>query len=361
MTPSVYDNPVGGCCVMIIRESQIEDVLATYPDITKEILGFSEEFTLLSRQKILPSGNKLDLLFVAGTKLKLLELKVESFQDKFVEQTKQYKTELLELQRRDKLVKGPVDAYLLCPSISEKQKEICKSRGIEPIEYSPEFVLESFFSRLKNLAEFITIKPADHGLWNLHLLNRLLYQMEQIQTRKGLVTQTGLSESTIGSYLRFAEEIRLVTKKSRTEYVLTELGKKYVWNRDPKAPSEHISEKQAEVLQDFIIKDPFASRAVYGIYTIVESIFTLAKNTYPVPLPLVINHFRDSSGKFFEWASQKAASDGTKMYSNYATELGLIGRIGDKFYITPNGVRFIVLLQLHKTIKTVDALRITTK
>jgi len=345
---------------MIIRESQIEDVLATYPDIAKEILGISEELTLLSRQKILPSGNKLDMLFVAGTKLKLLELKVEPFQDEFVEQTDRYKNELLELQRENKLVNGPVDAYLLCPLISKKQKEACRSRSIEPVEYSPEFVLESFFSRLKNLAGFITIKPADHGLWNLHLLNRLLYKMEKTQMKEELVSKTGLSESTIGSYLRFAEEMRLVTKKNRREYLLTELGKKYVWNREPKAPNEHISEEQAKVLQDFIIKDPFASRAVYGIYTIVESVFTLSKNTYPVPLDLVINYFRDSSGKFFAWASQKAALDGTKMYSNYATELGLIGRIGDKFYITPNGVRFILLLQLHKTIKTVDALRITT-
>jgi len=28
---------------MLIRESQIEDVLATYPDATKEILGIPEE------------------------------------------------------------------------------------------------------------------------------------------------------------------------------------------------------------------------------------------------------------------------------------------------------------------------------
>ncbi|NQE06248.1 hypothetical protein C5S32_10300 [ANME-1 cluster archaeon GoMg1] len=36
---------------MIIRESQIEDVLATYPDIAKEILGISEDLTLLSRNQ----------------------------------------------------------------------------------------------------------------------------------------------------------------------------------------------------------------------------------------------------------------------------------------------------------------------
>jgi hypothetical protein len=152
-----------------------------------------------------------------------------------------------------------------------------------------------------------------------------------------------------------------LAKKNGRDYVLTDLGKKYIWNRDPRAPEDCISENQIEVLQDFIIKDPFASKAVYGIYTIVESVFTLSKNIYPVPLDLLINYFRESSGKFFVWTSKKAALDGAKMYSNYAIELGLIGRIGNKFYITPNGVRFILLLQLHKTIKTVDALRITTK
>lgn len=44
------------------------------------------------------------------------------------------------------------------------------------------------------------------------------------------------------------------------------------------------------------------------------------------------------------------------MYSNYATELGLIGKIARQFYLTPVGIRFILLLQLHKAIKIVDAL-----
>ena len=176
-----------------------------------------------------------------------------------------------------------------------------------------------------------------------------------------LAKQTGLSESTIGSYLRFAEEMCLVTKKSRGEYVLTELGKKYSLSRDLKAPEDHVSEERAEVLQDFITEDPFASRAIYGIYTIVESVFTLSKNTYPMPLDLVINYFRESSGKFFEWNLKKPPWMVQKCIQTMLfIELWLIGRIGDKFYVTPKGVRFILLLQLHKTIKTVDALRITS-
>jgi len=90
------------------------------------------------------------------------------------------------------------------------------------------------------------------------------------------------------------------------EFILAELGRKYVWNRDPKAPEDHISDDQTRILQEFIVKDPFASRVILGIYTMVEVVFTLAKNTYPVPLDMVVNNFRESSGKFFEWSSPKS-------------------------------------------------------
>jgi len=72
-----------------------------------------------------------------------------------------------------------------------------------------------------------------------------------------------------------------------------------------------------------------------------------------------MNYFRESSGKHFDWSTEKTTLDGSKMYSNYATELGLIGRIGEKLYITPDGIRFVLLLQLHKAIKMVDALGIS--
>jgi len=342
---------------MEVRESQIEDVLATYPDITKEMMGIHDDLTLLARQKLLPSGNRLDLMFVSGTRLKLLELKVGAFQKQFVDQVIQYKHELEQLQSEDKLVAGHIDAYLLCSDMTEVQKQECLDSDVYPVEYSPESVLDSFFARLSRQAGFIVLKPADHGLWAIHLLNRLLYTIDEAQEKKQLSTKLGLSESTIGSYLRFAQELYLVEKRGKV-FILTGLGKKYVWNKDPKMPDDYISDEQTKVLQEFIIKDPFASRVILGIYTMVEVVFTLAKNTYPVPLDMVTSNFRESSGKFFEWSSPKSAADGTKMYSNYAIELGLIGRIGNKFYITPDGVRFILLLQLHKAMQIIDSLRV---
>lgn len=342
---------------MEVRESQVEDVLATYPDITKEVVGIPDDLTLLARQKLLPSGNRIDLLFVSGTRLKLLELKIGVFQKQFIDQVVQYKQELQQLQAEDKLVKGHIDTYLLCSSMTEIHKQECLKNSVCPVEYCPESVLDAFFARLSRQAGFIILKPADHGLWAIHLLNRLLYALGEAQSKKNLSTKLGLSESTIGSYLRFAQELHLVERKNK-DFALTNLGKKYVWNRDTRAPVDYISDEQTKILQEFIIKDPFASRVVLGIYTMVEVVFNLAKNTYPVPLDIVNSNFRESSGKFFEWSSPKSALDGTKMYSNYAIELGLIGRLGNKFYITPDGVRFILLLQLHKAMHIVDSLRV---
>jgi len=342
---------------MEVRESQIEDVLAKYSDITKELLGITDELTLLARQKILPSGNKLDLLFVSGTRLKLIELKISIFERKFIKQILDYKDELFKLQSENKLVNGPIDAYLLCPSIATEERQECLNNDVYALEYSPENILTSFFIRLRGTSTLITLRPADHGLWGIHLLNRLLYAMQDSRTRKALSKETGLSESTIGSYLMLGEELHLAEKKNN-KFFLTDLGKKYAWSRDPRAPDDHISDDQARILQDFIIKDPFAGRVILGIFTVVEVIFNLAKNTYPVPLDMVINNFRDTSGKFFDWSSAKSASDGTKMYSNYATELGLIAHMGNKFYITPDGVKFILLLQLHKAMQVIDSLGI---
>ena len=346
---------------MIVRESQVEDVLATYTDIAKEILGIKEDLTLLARQKILPSGDRIDLLFVADSRMKLVELKVESCKTEFINQVKNYVGELIKLQNENKLIAGDIDSFLLSPEFSTEQRELCRKSGITPCEYQPEKVLDAFFARLKEFANFITLKPANHGLWQLHLLNRLLYALsgKKMEIKKELAEETGLSVSTIGSYLSLAMDLHLIEATDNKKYQLTDLGKKYVWLKDIKAPVEFISDEQSRVLQNFIIKDPFVSRTVFGIYTMVETVFTLSKNTYPVPLDMVMNYFRESSGKHFEWSARKTMLDGNKMYSNYAAELGLIGWIGDKFYITPDGVKFILLLQLHKAIKIIDALGIS--
>ena len=59
-----------------IRESQIEDIFASQLDEVRNLLSIKDSISLISRQKKLPSGGKLDLLFLSATDLLLLELKV---------------------------------------------------------------------------------------------------------------------------------------------------------------------------------------------------------------------------------------------------------------------------------------------
>lgn len=341
-----------------VRESQVEDILGTFTDMTAEVLGIREELTLLNRQKILPSGNRIDLLFVSGTRLKLVELKVEGFKDNFLQQVIGYREELGYLQNQDKLIKSEIDCYLLCTLFRNADRANCEESLVIPILYSPEFILQLFYQRLKNVADFLNLKPADHGLWNLHLLNKVLYQIGDGKSKSDLARDSKLSVSTVGSYLRFAKELKLVELNGTQKVELNKLGKTYVLARGENASVDETSEAQVALLKEFIVRDPFASRAIFGIYTLVETIFTLSRNIYPVPWKLAVNSFRENSGKTYEWASYKSASDATKMYSNYASELGLIGRIGQKFYMTPDGVRFILLLQLHKALKVLDALKV---
>jgi len=340
-----------------VKESQIEDILATYPDILKEILDLRDDITLIARQKTLPSGNRIDLLFISGRKIILIELKVENFRRGFLKQIEDYIKEIRGLQDSGRFIGGEVESYILCPGFSERERVECESRGTHLVRYSPQKILETFFLRFRNLADFITLRPSNHGLWNIHLLNRVLYLLEAPKTSRELSRSVGISESTVQSYMSLARELLLVRKHDKL-WSLTEVGKKFVWNRDPSAP-DRISEEQSAVLQDVIVHNPFASGAIFGIYTIVESVFNLSRNTYPIPEELLTDHFKRVSGRHFEWTSNKTARDSMRMYTNYSIDLGLIGKVGDKFYLTPAGVRFILLLDLHKAIKIVDALGIS--
>ncbi|MBM4463731.1 MAG: hypothetical protein FJ012_10485 [Chloroflexi bacterium] len=149
----------------------------------------------------------------------------------------------------------------------------------------------------------------------------------------------------------------LVERQGRA-FALSDLGKQYVFSQNPALPGNVISEEQSRLIRDFIVKDPFRTPTIFGIYQMVETVFALSRNTYPVPLNMVVPHFRDACGKGFEWNTEMSAYHGTRMYSNYAIELGLMAKLGQKLLITPNGLRFILLLQLHKGMKMIDALRI---
>lgn len=337
-----------------VHEAQVEDALATYPTILANLVGVQRDVSLLFRQHPLPSG-RLDLLYACGTELFLVELKVESFRYAFLEQVLGYMADIRAMQEQGSLMKTPTRAYLLCPSFLEHQLLQCQEAGVSPIVYSPEDVLQSFFLRLRGIARFVSIKPNYHGVWSIRLIHRFLYGLLKARDAQELADSSSVSAKTVTNNLRLARDLFLANHRDRKNWALSELGVRYVAARDPHAPVEAISDAQRQILRDFIIKDPFASPTVFGIYAIVECVFTLARNRYPVEASTLLTYFRDTCGKAKEWLTQTALMHGVHMYSNYAVELGLLAKVDNRFLLTPDGVRFVLLLQLHKGIAMVDA------
>ncbi len=338
---------------MEIRESQVEDVMATYPHITQSLLAVDKQLSLLAREMVLPSG-RLDLLFASGNRILLLELKVEECTGDFVTQIAAYREDLKVLQSQRMLVQGDIAAILLCTGFSDRDAALCKSQDVIALTYSPEDILQAFFSQVQNTSPFMTIRPMDSGLWNIHLINRIVYGLLDSAVID-LPEKTGLSKRSVSNHLRFAEQLCLVSIANQTT-CLTDLGQRYVLAQDSRLPYDSVSEDQARLLKDFIVRDPFVTPTVFGIYQMIEAVFALSRNTYPVPLDLVMPYFRDACGKQYQWQTSRSIYHGTRMYSNYGIELGLLGKVSDKLMLTPNGIRFILLLQLHKGIKMVDAL-----
>jgi hypothetical protein len=68
----------------------------------------------------------------------------------------------------------------------------------------------------------------------------------------------------------------------------------------------------------------------------------------------LIDFFSYYAGKYFEWKTPKAKYNATRMYSNYAIDLGLLAKSNDTIYLTPDGFRFTLQMQLHKSIRMAE-------
>ena len=133
------------------------------------------------------------------------------------------------------------------------------------------------------------------------------------------------------------------------------MGKKYV-NANEISSQDRLNEEQANLVKKYVMQNPYASSVVLGIASLVESIFSLSKNTYPVPISQLVEYFTYHSGKIYDWQTDKAKFHGAKMYSNYAIDLGLVAKTDNHIYLTPEGFKFVIQMQLHKSLKLMDNL-----
>ncbi|MDR2650889.1 MAG: hypothetical protein LBC68_01050 [Prevotellaceae bacterium] len=341
---------------MKIRETQIEDILISSPSLIKDTLRLNEEPRLIGRQIVVPSG-RLDMLYVYQKDLYLIELKVASFQKKFVQQVIDYRDDLILFQKQGKLIQGYIQPFLLLPEITESNKKEAENKGVLCEQYNPETILKYFYSeKLRPITSFVENKPIDIGIWNVHLINKFIYSVNQINSIKELQAEVGGSPKSLYNKIKFADELGLLVWNSRNDYVaLSELGKKYIAAKDDYF-KDTLSEAQAKILRNQVVENPYNSSVILGISSMVECVFTLSKTSYPVSLSQLESYFTTYSGKVYDWQTQKAQKHGTKMYSNYAIDLGLMAKTDNNVYLTPDGFKFVIQLQLHKSLKLMSHL-----
>jgi hypothetical protein len=344
---------------MEIRETQIEDILISSPVLMKKTLKLDEEPRLIGRQIIVPSG-RLDMLYAYQKDLFLIELKVVAFQKKFIQQVLAYKIDLQQFQRQGKLIQGDIRSFLLLPEINQVNKKNAEEAGVICEEYDPEVILDYFYSeKLRPITSFVENKPIDIGIWNIHLVNKFIYLLNNTNSVKELQKIVNDSPKTLYNKIKFANELGLLNWSPRDDCVsLSEIGKQYVAAKDI-FYEKTLSDEQAKILKKHVIENPYGSSVILGIASMVECVFSLSKTSYPVSLAQLEYFFTAYSGKIYDWQTEKAQKYGAKMYSNYAVDLGLMAKSDNNVYLTPDGFKFVIQLQLHKSLKLMDNLVVT--
>jgi len=337
----------------IVSEKTIEDILGSDKTILSEILGFNPSgLSLIARQKVLNSG-KLDLLLMYNDALVLVELKVVPFYPQIIEQINGYYKDLQNLQNQNKLIDAPIQKIILVTSCSPADIKQCEHEAIRIYSYKPEQVLAKYFENFKELSYFLTLQSGDYGVVRLGLLCTTLKLLGDGKTQSQVSALEGKSIKTIKNRLSVAMLLGLVSKY-RGEYFLTELGESFVKAGDPNV-TDRLSDEQSNMLSDFVKESPFYSQITYTILSFLETVFILAKSSYPVDKNDAEHFFVKAVGKEQTWRTQKARSTATYIFSNYACELQFLAMIGDKLYITPKGVQAILLLQLNRSIKLIES------
>lgn len=338
--------------VYSVSEKIIEDILTADKSILAEILSVSAaDLSLIARQKIITSG-KLDLLYLFNDELFLIELKVVDFYAEIIEQINGYHSDLKVLQKKNKLIHSDIRKIIVVTNAKPSAYRDCENENIQLITYSPEEVLSKFYENFKELSHFLTIQSGDYGMVRLGLLNSTLKFLGDGLSIDEISRKENRSIKTIRNRISVAQLLNLVAK-FRNEYFLTDLGNQFNELRD--VIDDRLSQKQQEILANFVIENPFYSSITFTIFTLIETVFVLSKNTYPVPKNAVKDYFVKSVGKTTTWRTDRARETATYIFSNYACELEFLVKINNQFYITPKGIRAILLLQLNRSIKLIES------
>jgi hypothetical protein len=335
-----------------ISEKVIEDILTVDKSILAEILNVSSsDLSLLARQKKISSGI-LDMLYIHKDELMLIELKVVSFYSKIIEQIDEYYNDLVILQEQNKLIRSAITKIILVPDANNSQFKECNDRNIKLIVYSPKDILSKYYSNFKELSQFLKIQAGDYGVVRLGLLNHTLQLLGLGKNIEEIAVIEEKSNKTIRNRISVATLLGLVGK-FRNNFYLTEIGESFI--KTNSSVDDRLDENQRVILQTFVKENPFYSSITYAIFSIVETVFVLSKNIYPVPKENVKDYFVKSVGKVDTWSAERSKETATYIFANYATELDLLVKVDNEFFITPLGIQAVLLLQLNRSIKLIES------
>lgn len=334
-----------------VSERVIEDIFVVDKRILSEIIELNySDLNLLARQKAVNSGI-LDLLYLWKDELILVELKAVPFYQDIIRQINDYYDDLVALQDENRLIKAKIRKYILVTGAKENNKIQCHDNEIELIVFNPKVVLSRYYENFKELSQFLNIQSGDFGMVRLGLLNSTLKYLGQGCKIEEIAKLENKSPKTIRNRLSVAIQIGIAGKFQNGFYV-TELGEKL--NNSNENIDDRFNEKQKEIIQSFVKENPFYSSITYTIFSIIESVFVLSKNSYPVPKNTVKDYFIKSVGKSNTWSAEKSKETATYIFSNYAIELDFLAKVDNEFFITPSGIQAILLLQLNRSIKLIE-------
>jgi hypothetical protein len=336
-----------------ISERVIEDILSFDRSVLAELLGLNvNDLSLVSRQKRLASGN-LDLLYLCGDQLLLIELKAVPFYYDVIGQIQGYFEDLCELQSQRKLIDAPISRIILVTGAAPADFERCKREGIQLSTYDPQLVLSRYYQDFRELSPFLKIQSSDYGMWRLSLLTTTLRLLSQGRPLQDICGIEARSKNTIRNRLSVAARLALVTKH-KGEFFLTDLGNEFL-NACADGLPDRLSEQQIDTLSTYVMGNPFYSSVTYTILALVEAIFVLARNSYPVPTVLAQDYFVKSVGKVATWKTKRAQETAFNIFSNYACELEFLANVDQHLYLAPRGIRAILLLQLNRSIRLIES------
>ncbi len=336
-----------------ISEKIIEDILTSDKSILAEVLCMNfSDLSLIARQKIVLSG-KLDMLYLYKDEILLIELKVVHFYREIITQINNYETDLIELQKQNKLINSKIRKIIIVTGSRESDYQVCKENKIDLIIYKPDSILSKYYENFKELSTFLKIQSGDYGVVRLGLIKNTLSYLGEGLALKEVCKLESRSEKTVRNKVSVAQLLGLVNKFKNTFY-LTELGNQFV-QADKKIVDDRLNQEQIELLSNYVKENPFYSSITYTIFSLIETVFVLSKNSYPVSIDSVQDYFVKSVGKTETWKADRAKKTATYIFSNYACELEFLAKVNNEFYITPKGIQAILLLQLNRSIKLIES------